>query len=217
MSNFAAAELASIYGVTEIINFAQPISARREEDSWELIEADLADCKRCGLCSTRQNIVFGSGSRNAKLMFIGEGPGADEDKTGLPFVGRAGQLLTKMIEAMRYTREDVFIANVVKCRPPENRDPFQIEVDACIGFLRRQIRLVKPEVIVALGAVSAVHLLGLDPQTAKISKIRGTFQNYENAKVMPTFHPSYLLRNETKKKDVWEDLKKVMLFLGQTP
>jgi DNA polymerase len=216
MSNIARAELSAIYGITDIINYIPP-APPAGEDSWALLEAELDGCERCKLSAARQKIVFGDGDRKAELMFIGEGPGADEDKTGLPFVGRAGQLLTKMIEAMHYKRGEVFIANVVKCRPPENRDPFQDEVNACIGFLRRQIRLVKPKVIVALGAVSAVHLLGLDAQTAKISKIRGTFQDYEGIKVMPTFHPSYLLRNESKKKDVWEDLKKVMALLGKTP
>jgi DNA polymerase len=214
MNNFASHELTAIYGISEIIKFDPPPPIKREAESWEALEAELADCKRCALCKTRQKVVFGTGNRNAELMFIGEGPGAEEDKTGLPFVGRAGQLLTKMIEAMHYKREDVFIANVVKCRPPENRDPFQNEVDACIGFLHRQIRLVKPKVIVALGTVSVIHLLKLD---SKISKLRGFFKEYEGIKVMPTYHPAYLLRNETKKRDVWEDLKKVMAVLGETP
>jgi DNA polymerase len=216
VDNFATLELAAIYGIAEIIKYTPPAPAvaPQTEDSWQVLESDLADCKLCGLCSTRPNSVFGSGNRSAELMFIGEGPGADEDKSGLPFVGRAGQLLTKMIEAMHYKREDVFIANVVKCRPPENRDPFQNEVDACIDFLHRQIRLVKPKVIVALGAVSVMHLLNLD---TRISKLRGIFQDYEGIKVMPTYHPAYLLRNETKKRDVWEDLKQVMALLGKTP
>jgi DNA polymerase len=216
MSNIARAELSAIYGITDIIKYIPPAPAECE-DSWELLETELAGCERCKLSAARQKIVFGDGDRRAELMFIGEGPGENEDKTGLPFVGKAGQLLTKMIEAMHYKREEVFIANVVKCRPPGNRDPFQDEVSACIGFLRRQIRLIKPKVIVALGAVSAIHLLDLDAQTSKISKIRGTFQDYEGIKVMPTFHPAYLLHNESKKKDVWEDLKKVMALLGKKP
>jgi DNA polymerase len=213
MSSFASAELTGIYGISEIIRYDPPAETSRDEDSWEKLEAELADCGRCELSKTRNKIVFGDGDRSAKLMFIGEGPGADEDKTGLPFVGRAGQLLTKMIEAMGFKRSEVFIANVVKCRPPENRDPFQSEVDACIGFLRRQIKLIQPKVIVALGAVSAMHLLRLE---SRISKLRGIFQDYEGIKVMPTYHPAYLLRNESKKRDVWEDLKKVMAMLGKT-
>jgi DNA polymerase len=155
--------------------------------------------------------VFGEGDEGAALMFIGEGPGADEDKTGRPFVGRAGQLLTKMIEAMGLTRQQVYIANVVKCRPPENREPFQDEVAACMGFLRTQIKLINPKVIVCLGATSAGHLLN---PGKRISNIRGHFLEYEGLKVMPTYHPAYLLRNETKKRDVWNDLKLVMAELG---
>jgi DNA polymerase len=210
-------ELVDIYGISEIVAFTPPpppLVERESEDSWETLEAELADCKRCPLCKTRQTIVFGAGDRNAELIFIGEGPGHEEDLSGIPFVGKAGQLLTKMIEAMHYKREEVFIANVVKCRPPENRDPFQNEVDACIGFLRRQINLVKPKVIVTLGTIAAIHLLKLD---AKISKLRGSFREYEGMKVMPTYHPAYLLRNETKKKDVWQDLKQVMALLGKQP
>jgi DNA polymerase len=145
-------------------------------------------------------------------MFIGEGPGADEDKSGRPFVGRAGQLLTKMIEAMKFTRETVFIANIVKCRPPENREPFKDEVAACIGYLHTQIEMVKPKVIVCLGSTSAEHLLGLG---VKISSLRGKFQDYNGVKVMPTYHPAYLLRAESKKKDVWIDLQAVMAELGK--
>ena len=143
-------------------------------------------------------------------MFIGEGPGYEEDKQGRPFVGRAGQLLTKMIEAMGLKREDVYIANIVKCRPPGNRNPFREEVASCISYLKKQIEIVSPEVIVCLGSVAATYLLNIDKQ---ISKIRGEFLKYNGISVMPTFHPAYLLRNPGKKKEAWEDLKKVVNIL----
>jgi uracil-DNA glycosylase len=176
------------------------------------VRADLGECTRCKLAAGRTKLVFGVGSPAAELMFVGEGPGADEDRLGEPFVGRAGQLLTKMIEAMGYRREDVYIANVVKCRPPENRNPEPDEMEACEPFLRRQIAAVRPKVIVALGKV-AVH--ALLRETTAISRLRGRWFGYEGVKLMPTFHPAYLLRSPDEKKKAWEDLQLVMKELGK--
>lgn len=148
------------------------------------------------------------------ILFVGEGPGADEDAQGRPFVGRAGQLLTKMIEAMGYERADVFIANVVKCRPPNNRAPLPEEMERCHPYLKQQIALIKPTVIVGLGATALKGLLG---KTAGITRLRGTWQEYEGIKLMPTFHPSYLLRDPSKKKEVWQDLQSVLKELGKEP
>jgi DNA polymerase len=171
------------------------------------IREEIGDCRRCKLCSTRKNIVFGSGSPNAKLMFVGEAPGADEDIQGQPFVGRAGQLLTKMIQAMGLSREEVYIANIIKCRPPENRNPQPDEIAACSPFLLKQIESIRPKIICALGTFSAQTLLETQQ---KISALRGKFHAYHGVKVLPTFHPAYLLRNPNEKKSVWEDLKKIM-------
>jgi uracil-DNA glycosylase family 4 len=170
------------------------------------IKADLGDdCRRCKLHKLgRKQVVFGVGNPDADLMFVGEAPGADEDEQGIPFVGRAGQLLTKIIEAIGLTRDDVYIANVIKCRPPQNRNPEQDEVDTCEPFLFRQIDTIKPKVIVALGTFAARALLRtLDP----ISRLRGRVYDYRGAKLIPTFHPAYLLRNPASKRDVWEDMK----------
>ena len=169
-------------------------------------------CQKCGLAKTRHSVVFGEGNPHARLMFIGEGPGADEDMQGRPFVGKAGQLLDKMIAAMKFSREEVFIANVVKCRPPNNRVPSPEEAEACIGYLKRQIELVKPEVIVLLGATAVTFLLG---KTEGITRLRGTWQAYEGIPVMPTYHPAFLLRQESAKRAAWNDLKMVMQALGQ--
>lgn len=179
--------------------------------SLQQINDELVDCKRCNLCQGRQNIVFGTGNPNATLVFVGEGPGADEDRLGEPFVGRAGQLLTKMINAMGLKREDVYICNVVKCRPPENRDPKPEEIEACEPFLKKQLMAIKPQVIVGLGRHACQTLL---KSTTPMSKIRGEWQEYDGIRFMPTFHPAYLLRNPPAKKEVWEDLKKVMGVLG---
>ena len=174
------------------------------------IRADLGDCTRCKLSKSRKNIVFGQGDPNARLMFVGEAPGADEDVQGLAFVGRAGQLLTKIIEAMGLTRDDVFIANVIKCRPPENRNPEPDEIEMCQPFLERQIAAIQPRVMVGLGKFAGQWLL----KTAEpISKIRGRLGDYNGIKVMPTYHPAFLLRNPAAKKDVWEDMKVVMALL----
>ncbi len=171
------------------------------------VRDEIGDCRRCKLCSTRKNIVFGTGSPNAPLMFVGEAPGADEDAQGEPFVGRAGQLLTKMIQAMGLSREEVYIANIIKCRPPENRNPQPEEIAACSPFLLKQIEAIRPKVICALGTFSAQTLLATQQ---KISALRGKFHDYHGVKLLPTFHPAYLLRNPNEKKTVWEDLKKIM-------
>ena len=177
-----------------------------------VIRADLGECTRCRLHTGRTNIVFGVGSPEARLMFVGEGPGADEDARGEPFVGRAGQLLTQIIEAMGLTREAVYIANVVKCRPPGNRNPEPDEIAQCTPFLDAQIAAIGPSVIVALGKFAAQTLLQTQ---SPISQLRGRFHPLGRAAVMPTFHPSYLLRTPSAKREVWEDMKMVMKRLAE--
>jgi len=192
---------------------APTVEEQQADETLEDIRRDLGECQRCKLWSTRTNIVFGEGNPKAELMFIGEGPGADEDASGRPFVGRAGQLLTKMIEAIDLKREDVYIANVVKSRPPGNRAPEADEVKACIPFLFRQIATIHPKLIVALGNPAMQALL--DTKIG-ITKMRGEFQPYQRIPgiwVMPTFHPAYLLRSPDKKREAWEDLKKIRSFL----
>jgi DNA polymerase len=173
------------------------------------------DCTRCKLHTLgRRQVVFGVGNPEARLMFVGEAPGADEDEQGIPFVGRAGQLLTKIIEAIELTRDEVYIANVIKCRPPQNRNPEPDEVETCEPFLFRQIDAIKPKVIVALGKFGAQTLLRtLDP----ISKLRGRVFEFRGAKLIPTFHPAYLLRNPPAKREVWEDMKLVRQLLNDAP
>jgi DNA polymerase len=184
---------------------SQPLLAIRQE---------LGECTRCKLAGGRTTLVFGVGNPAAELLFVGEGPGADEDAQGEPFVGKAGQLLTRMIEAMGYRREQVYIANVVKCRPPGNRNPEPDEIEACEPFLRRQIEAVGPKVIVALGKFAAHTLL----RTAvPITKLRGTWSTYAGVKLMPTFHPAYLLRSPDEKAKAWADLQLVMVELGKRP
>jgi uracil-DNA glycosylase len=169
------------------------------------VRNEIGDCTRCRLHSQgRTQIVFGVGNPQADLMFVGEAPGADEDVQGIPFVGRAGQLLTRIIEAIGLTRDDVYIANVIKCRPPGNRNPEQDEVNTCEPFLYRQIDIIKPKVIVALGTFAAKALL---QSTDPISRLRGRTYDYRGAKLIPTFHPAYLLRNPSSKREVWEDMK----------
>lgn len=174
---------------------------------------DALGCTRCRLCETRTNVVFGVGKTDSPLIaFVGEGPGADEDRTGEPFVGRAGQLLTSAIEkGLGMTRADVYICNVVKCRPPENRAPLPDEVEACTKYLYRQLKLVNPKVIITLGQPAQLAVSGVKEG---ITKLRGKWQKWENIPVMPTFHPAYLLRNPPAKKPFWEDLKEVMRHLG---
>ena len=181
-------------------------------DALAAIRADIGDCTRCKLHTLgRSQVVFGVGNPQADLMFVGEAPGADEDVQGIPFVGRAGQLLTKIIEAIELRREDVYIANVIKCRPPQNRNPEPDEVETCEPFLFRQIDVIKPKVIVALGKFAAQALLRSD---APISRLRGRVFEYRGAKLIPTFHPAYLLRNPSSKREVWEDMKLVKSLLN---
>jgi len=172
----------------------------------------LVDCRRCRLCQGRTHVVFGVGNPGARVVFIGEAPGADEDRLGEPFVGRAGQLLNEMLRAIRLRREDVYIANVLKCRPPGNRDPQDDEAAACLPFLRRQIELISPAVIVTLGRVAARHLLGT---TAPISSYRGRWTTWQGTPVLPTFHPAYLLRSPGAKAQAWADLKQVARRLAE--
>jgi DNA polymerase len=178
------------------------------------IRNGLGECTRCKLHGGRTRIVFGVGNPTAELMFVGEGPGADEDLQGEPFVGRAGQLLTKMIEAMGFARSEVYIANVVKCRPPGNRDPEPDEIEACEPFLKAQIAAIRPRVVVALGRFAVQALLR---DTTPVSRQRGRWREYEGVKLMPTFHPAYLLRNPAEKKPAWEDLQLVMKEFGKAP
>lgn len=183
---------------------SKPLQAK----SLEELRAAIGDCQRCKLCSGRTHLVFGVGNPKAKLMFVGEGPGRDEDLQGEPFVGRAGQLLTDIItKGMGLKREDVYIANVVKCRPPENRNPEPDEVAACEPFLKKQIDLIRPKIIVGLGKFAVQTLL---QSKVPITKVRGNWHSYHGIKLMPTFHPAYLLRNPADKKLVWEDIKKVI-------
>lgn len=194
-------------------------SSKHSDANWETLQSLAHDCKSCKLAPTRTNVVFGAGNPKAEIMFVGEGPGAEEDAQGLPFVGRSGQLLTKMIEAMGIKRSDVFIANVVKCRPPMNRNPEPDEIAECSPFLRRQVELVGPKVIVALGTFAAQLVLETEEP---IGQLRGKFhfnpslknRSGQKVKIMPTYHPAFCLRNPHMKKPVWEDLQVVMRDLG---
>lgn len=177
----------------------------------EEFKVPVLKCEKCPLSKTRTNVVFGEGNPKAKLMFIGEAPGADEDEQARPFVGRAGQLLTKIIEAMGLKREDVYIANILKCRPPENRNPLPEEIECCSPYLLEQVRIIGPRVICALGKFSSQTLLNTE---TPISQLRGNFHDYHGTKLMPTYHPAYLLRNPSEKKTVWEDMKKIAKELG---
>jgi DNA polymerase len=186
-----------------------PVAVRR---TLAQVRDDLGDCQRCKLSGSRNHIVFGVGAADAALMFVGEAPGAEEDRRGEPFVGPAGQLLDKMVTAMGWSRETIYIANVLKCRPPRNRDPEPDEVDACEPFLDRQIEAIGPRIIVTLGKPAAHLLLRT---RAPISALRGRFQEYRGIKVMPTFHPAFLLRQPERKRDTWDDLKKVISELDR--
>jgi len=187
---------------------------RIEGDSLERIREDIGDCTRCRLHKSRNKIVFGVGNPRAELVFVGEGPGHDEDMQGIPFVGRAGQLLTQMIEAMGLRRDDVYICNVVKCRPPENRTPEKDEIATCSPFLLRQLAVIQPKVICCLGAVAAQTLLATHQS---ISRFRGQWFDFRGARLLATYHPAYLLRNPNAKGEVWKDLQLVMAVLGLTP
>mgnify|MGYP006279363533 CR=1 FL=1 len=181
--------------------------------NWDELMEAIQSCTRCGLCKSRTHAVFGEGAIDAAVMFIGEGPGYHEDQSGRPFVGRAGELLTKMIKAMQFRREDVFITNIVKCRPPANRDPQDNEAAACLPYLNRQIDIVQPQIIVLLGAVPLYYLLG----RRGITRIHGNFYQYRGITVLPTYHPSFVSRSTQRKAEAWEDLQKVMKRVGKDP
>src|SRR5204862_1665484 len=185
-------------------------SIAKSKETLEDIWRNIGDCTRCALCSARTQVVNTHGNRNARLMFVGEAPGADEDAQGKPFVGRAGQLLTKIIEAIGLKREDVMIGNVNRCRPPGNRQPTLEEAAICRPFLFREIAAVQPDVIVVLGNTALRNLLEI---REGITRVRGQFQDFQGIKVMPTFHPAYLLRDPSKKRETWEDMKKVKAYL----
>jgi len=202
-------EVATLFGELK----PAPVTLSKSSESFEDIWADIGNCVRCPLYERRTHIVHTEGNRRARLMFIGEAPGADEDVQARPFVGRAGQLLTKIIESIGFKREDVLIGNVNRCRPPGNRAPTPEEASTCKPFLLREIAAVGPEVIVVLGNTATHNLLGV---RQGITRLRGQFQDYHGVKVMPTFHPAYLLRDPSKKKETWEDLKKVRDYLETT-
>ena len=202
-------------GTADQQNFFQDNDLKTREPLYtglnlENLKMEALDCHKCQLDQSRTHVVFGIGNQKADLMFVGEAPGAEEDRTGKPFVGRAGQLLTKIIQSIGLTRDDVYIANVLKCRPPSNRNPKLNEIEQCEPYLLRQIELIKPKVICALGTFAAQILLRTDE---RISKLRGDFYSYHGTKVMPTYHPAYLLRNPENKRQVWEDIQKVMAEL----
>jgi uracil-DNA glycosylase len=211
----------SFFGEEPVIPARKPISApppaftiippAERAAALASIRADIGDCTRCALHKGRSKIVFADGSPTARLMFVGEGPGADEDAQGLPFVGRAGQLLNNMITAMGLKREETYIANVVKCRPPNNRTPEPVEANTCSPFLFRQIDVVRPEVLVALGATAATYLLG---QRQPLAALRGRVHSFRGSKLIVTYHPAFLLRDPRQKKEAWADLQIAMRELG---
>lgn len=196
-------------GVTEIPIVKRPKTSS-SPGTLEELRDEIGACTRCKLHKDRTNLVFGTGNPKAKLMFVGEGPGRDEDVQGLPFVGRAGQLLTKIIEAMGFKREEVYIANIVKCRPPQNRNPEPDEIKTCFPFLAKQIEIIQPKAIICLGKFAAQTILNTE---SPITYLRGKFSEFNGIPVMATYHPAYLLRNPNAKKDVWEDVKQVMKIL----
>jgi uracil-DNA glycosylase family 4 len=200
---------------SEKVEPAGPVSARDKHAELLRLSAEVAGCRACGLCETRTQTVFADGTPRARIMFVGEAPGADEDAQGVPFVGRAGQLLTKMIEAgMGLSRADVYIANVLKCRPPGNRNPLPEEIASCRHFLEAQIELVSPAVLVALGKFAAQFLLGTEEG---MMRMRGRWGSWRGIPVMPTYHPSFLLRQPERKKEAWEDLLKALAKAGLPP
>ncbi|MCX5718256.1 MAG: uracil-DNA glycosylase [Nitrospirae bacterium] len=199
------AEKEVYYNVAPISKFH--LTSEQKKSALQALREEIGDCQRCKLLKGRKNIVFGEGSIDAEIMFIGEGPGEDEDIQGRPFVGKAGQLLTRLIGKMGFKREEVYIGNIVKCRPPFNRDPEEDEINSCSPFIRKQAEIISPKVIVSLGRVSTQTLIGLK---IPIGKLRGKFYQFEGIPLMPTFHPSYLLRNPKDKWLVWEDAQKVL-------
>ena len=206
-------ELLRDFGFTHL-DIRQPITDNRlpTTDLLGELRNIVIACEKCRLAKTRTQVVYGVGNPNADLMFIGEAPGRDEDIQGEPFVGRAGQLLTDIIKAMKLTRDDVYIANVIKCRPPENRNPELDELESCRPYIRRQIEIIQPRVIVTLGRFA---LQSLTEKSHAIAAVRGQWLDYNGIKVLPTYHPAYLLRNPAAKKEVWADMKKVMTELGR--
>lgn len=201
-------ELERASGIDEFfMNEIRNTKYEQRNNDLDSLKQEISACTRCGLHKTRHNIVLGSGNPRAELMFVGEAPGEDEDLQGLPFVGRAGQLLTKIIESMGLKRSDVYIANILKCRPPNNRPPLPEEIAECENILKKQIDIIKPKVICTLGKFASQTLLRTE---ITISDLRGHFKEYNGIKLMPTFHPAYLLRNPADKKLVWHDMKKIM-------
>jgi DNA polymerase len=184
---------------------------RLKTPTLSLVRKELGDCRRCQLHRTRKTIVFGEGNEKSTLMFIGEGPGYDEDVQGRPFVGKAGQLLTKILQSIHLPREEVYITNIIKCRPPQNRNPEPDEIQSCHPFLLKQIRVIRPKIICTLGTFSTQTLLKTE---AKITALRGKFYDLEGIKVIPTYHPAFLLRNPERKREVWGDMKKIAELLG---
>jgi uracil-DNA glycosylase family 4 len=203
--------LVSNQPVPPLVSFGPVLPTEQRPDALAAIRDLIGDCQRCRLATGRNKIVFADGDANAQLMFVGEGPGADEDAQGLPFVGRAGQLLNNMIGAMGLKREQVYIANIVKCRPPQNRKPEPDEAHTCMPFLERQIEVVRPRVLVALGATAATYLLGM---RGSIGSMRGRIHDYRGIQTVVTYHPAYLLRDPTQKKEAWKDLQMAMAALG---
>ncbi|MFH1092730.1 MAG: uracil-DNA glycosylase [Candidatus Omnitrophota bacterium] len=203
------------YFSKEGIPFANVLTVNAPTDKKEAFEALLSLAEKCQMCSlykTRTNLVFGDGSLNAQIMFVGEAPGREEDLAGIPFVGAAGQLLTKIIKAMKLERSDVFITNVLRCRPPENRNPLPEEVVCCRPYLLELVKIIKPKIICTLGKFAAHAMLNV---TRPISRLRGNFYDFEGIKLMPTYHPAYLLRNPQDKKLVWDDMKRIMKYLKE--
>ena len=200
--------------VPPLLSFGPILPAKQRQTALEAVRELIGDCQRCQLAQGRNKLVFGVGDPNAQLMFVGEGPGADEDMQGEPFVGRAGQLLNNMIGAMGLKREQVYIANIVKCRPPQNRKPEPDEARTCLPFLERQIEIVRPRVLVALGATAATYLLGA---RGSIGAMRGRIHDYRGIQTVVTYHPAYLLRDPTQKKEAWKDLQMAMAAIGLKP
>lgn len=198
-------------GVRELYLEKPLRTPKSRQDLLEELKQEVSVCRKCSLCKGRTQTVFGQGNPRARLVFVGEAPGAEEDRQGLAFVGRAGQLLTRIIEAMGLRREDVYICNVIKCRPPGNREPELSEIVACEPYLLRQLELIRPEVMVALGRIAIQTLLR---DKTPITRIRGKWHDYHGIPLMPTFHPAYLLRNPNEKGKVWEDMQEVMKKLG---
>ena len=203
--------------LASVMPMAQPVSDADVSKELKTIARKVAACKKCGLHAKRIQAVPGQGHLQPDILFIGEGPGEDEDKQGLAFVGRAGQMLTRLITRMGYTRDEVFIANIVKCRPPNNRKPLPAEMNMCRPYLEQQVAVLNPKVIVLLGASAFEGLIPSDSPGKTISKVRGKWLEYQGIPTMPTFHPSYLLRNQSAMWDVWNDMQQVLKRLGRTP